>query len=404
MNIARNLAATGEFVNAYGPATGPTAHSAPAYPFLLSLAFRLSGDATDGRLPAMVLNAVVASLGYAMLPALAAAAGLPVAVGAAAGLFGALVPFRLLTELMLRSAGVTLRALTWIVMHLLTFAWFGRSRPTAVRWLAYGACWGAAFHVDPVLLPVCLFWLGVLAWRERSCGGVPVLLRLGVVFVGIVVVLSPWTLRNRRQFGGWVFVRSNAGLELAVSNHDFATPIIPYELFPPRPDLVRRWMSLHPSTSHKHSDRVRTVGEAVYNSERFKEALDWIRRNPRRFALLSLQRLRYFWFYPGGKVRRWRNVILFPMVVLAAWGLFRMLRQHRLAGLLFLGDWIAYPLTYYFVQVSVNYRYPIEWTILFLSCYAVWDWWNARGGRRRFSRETYWSLKTLFNGRTKEHV
>jgi hypothetical protein len=55
-----------------------------------------------------------------------------------------------------------------------------------------------------------------------------------------------------------------------------------------------------------------------------------------------------------------------------------MLRRHRFAGLLFLGDWVAYPLTYYVVSVSGRYRYPMEWTILLLSCYAVWEWWNAR--------------------------
>lgn len=379
-NIARNLAATGEFANPYWTPTGPTAHSAPAYPFLLSLAFRLAGEGEGGRQAGMVLNALLASLAYALLPALAATAGLPFVVGIAAALAGALVPFRLLSELMPSAAGAPLRALTWIALHVLTFAWFGRGPATARRWLAYGACWGVAFHVDPVLLPACLFWLVLLARRERRQWAVPALPRLAMTFVGAALVLLPWTLRNRSQLGGWVFVRSNAGLELAVSNNDFARPIIPNELVPAEPSVSRNWMNSHPIGSEKHRAEIRTLGEAAYNRARLNEALDWIRRNPRRFAVLSLQRVRYFWFYPGmGK--RWRNAILFPMVVLAAWGLFRMLKRHRFAGLLFLGDWVAYPLTYYFVQVSIRYRYPIEWTVLFLCCYAVWDRWSAAAGR-----------------------
>ncbi|HXG33627.1 MAG TPA: hypothetical protein VNJ11_09695, partial [Bryobacteraceae bacterium] len=81
--------------------------------------------------------------------------------------------------------------------------------------------------------------------------------------------------------------------------------------------------------------------------------------------------------YPGTG-RRYGNLVLYPMVIVAGWGLLRMLRRHRFAGLLFLGDWVAYPLTYYFVVVSGRYRYPIEWTILLLSCYAAWEWWNSR--------------------------
>ncbi|MCS6953469.1 MAG: hypothetical protein NZM33_11515 [Bryobacteraceae bacterium] len=171
-------------------------------------------------------------------------------------------------------------------------------------------------------------------------------------------------------------------MELAISNNDFALPILPHEVVPARPDIFRLWMRHHPEGSETERTKIRTLGELAYDRVRLAEAIDWICRNPGRFATLSLQRVRYFWFYPSmGK--RWRNVILFPMVVVAAWGLFRMLQRHRFAGLLFLGDWLAYPLTYYFIQVSGRYRYPIEWTILFLCCYAAWEGWHALRGRSR---------------------
>jgi hypothetical protein len=66
------------------------------------------------------------------------------------------------------------------------------------------------------------------------------------------------------------------------------------------------------------------------------------------------------------------------MVFLAAWGLLRMLQRNRFAGLLFLGDWLAYPATYYVIQISGRYRYPLEWTILLLCGYALWDWSRSR--------------------------
>ncbi len=290
-NIARNLASTGEFANPYPSPTGPTAHSPPAYPFLLSLVFRAVGTGPEGRLGCLILNAV--------------------------------------------------------------------------------------FHVDPALLPVFFFWTVILAWNVRRQHGAHVISRLVLVLIGVSLALSPWTLRNRRQLGAWMFIRNNFGLELAMAANDSALPMFPWEYNPVPSHALRQLMSRHPFGSEGERDRIRAVGEAAYNRERLEEALGWIRRNPGRFAVLSLQRFRYFWFYPG-MGRRYRNVVLYPMVILAGWGLLRMLRRHRFAGLLFLGDWVAYPLTYYVISVSGRYRYPMEWTILLLSCYAVWEWWNAR--------------------------
>lgn len=375
-NIARNLAATGEFANPYASPTGPTAHSAPAYPFLLSLVFRVAGTGVEGRLGSLILNAVLASAAYALLPLLVAAAGLPVGVGVLAGALGAIVP-RVYGDLLPGGGGTQLRALTWIVMQLLTLYWFRGNVVSRSGWFGFGACWGGAFHVDPVLLPVFLSWTLVVARKARRESASGVVSGLLLVLTGLSLALLPWTLRNRMQLGAWMFIRSNAGLELAVSNNDAAVPVLPWELVPIPVYELRQWLSKHPNSSATERNRILAVGEAAYNRERLKETMAWIRQNPKRFVVLSLQRVRYFWF-PPGEGSRYRNVVRYSMVILAGWGLLRILRRHRFAGLLFLGDWMAYPLTYYVIQVSGRYRYPMEWTILLLSCYAVWEWWKSR--------------------------
>src|SRR5271157_6520169 len=48
--IARSLAEDNVFGNPYALPTGPTAHHAPIYPFLLSLIFRMFGYGPDARL------------------------------------------------------------------------------------------------------------------------------------------------------------------------------------------------------------------------------------------------------------------------------------------------------------------------------------------------------------------
>ena len=49
INVATSLATHGTFADAYG-ATGPTAHTSPLYPILLSLIFRLFGTGVPGEL------------------------------------------------------------------------------------------------------------------------------------------------------------------------------------------------------------------------------------------------------------------------------------------------------------------------------------------------------------------
>src|ERR1700694_5752739 len=68
VNIAIALAQKGEFADAYGPGSGPTAHAAPVYPLLLSCVFRLLGTARAGEIGQEVLSSIIASLTCAMLP------------------------------------------------------------------------------------------------------------------------------------------------------------------------------------------------------------------------------------------------------------------------------------------------------------------------------------------------
>jgi hypothetical protein len=46
-NIASSIAAGKGFSNAYGPDTGPTAHTTPIYPLFLAAAIKLCGEAVD---------------------------------------------------------------------------------------------------------------------------------------------------------------------------------------------------------------------------------------------------------------------------------------------------------------------------------------------------------------------
>src|SRR5262245_58459468 len=48
--IAYSLATTGAYADAFGPGTGPSAHVAPIFPFILSVIYRLTGGIERGEL------------------------------------------------------------------------------------------------------------------------------------------------------------------------------------------------------------------------------------------------------------------------------------------------------------------------------------------------------------------
>lgn len=71
--IARRLAETGVFGDPYKIPTGPTAHAAPVYPFLVALIFKLAGYEVAARTAILMVSALAASLQYALLPSLTSA-------------------------------------------------------------------------------------------------------------------------------------------------------------------------------------------------------------------------------------------------------------------------------------------------------------------------------------------
>src|SRR5579871_4568388 len=63
INVGRALATGNGFANAFGPASGPTAHCSPAYPVLVSLIFRCFGpDSTAAANGVRLLGLLLAGI------------------------------------------------------------------------------------------------------------------------------------------------------------------------------------------------------------------------------------------------------------------------------------------------------------------------------------------------------
>lgn len=371
--VAVSVAETGVFGNPYKIPTGPTAQAAPFYPYLVALVFKLVGYGLGARLVLLLISAVAVSMQYTLLPWLAARCGIPAYVGGVAGLMGALIPVRLITEL--NGFEAPIAGTAWILAIILALGWM--ESPSARNSVACGAWWGASMLILPtLLLPFGLMMLG-LGWRRLRGGPGPEWKHLALAGAAMVLLLTPWTIRNYVVFGQLFYIRSNLGLELSTTQFP-GVSLVDDENHPGIAFIYQR----HPYTSEAAAREVLEKGEMAFNRERMKEGVGYIQADPKGFLWRTAQRVWLFWFLPS-KFPAYKNFYIFPFTALGLWGGGLMWRRRPGPGLCFVCGLLGFPVVYYFMKVMSRYRYPIEWMLVFLCCYTVWAYVEARGDKAK---------------------
>lgn len=170
-----------------------TAFRPPLYPFVLAQWQRVVGDSVFA---SRSLNVVL-------------------------GLIVILLAFRLVTESFGRGAGLVCAAVLACYpqviandvsclaepLSMLLFvagAWCVSKR----QWFAFGLCLGAQMLTKPSAQGIVLIGIAVaLASHRVDKRGA--LRSVGVLLVGVVVLVAPWSIRNHRAVGTWALVTSN---------------------------------------------------------------------------------------------------------------------------------------------------------------------------------------------------
>ena len=372
--VAKSLVREHLFGNPFGVPTGPTAVVPPGPPFLLSLLYSWFGDTTATKVARQVLSAAACSVEYALLPALAAAAGLRRAVGILAGGAGALVPLFFWIETNGSWESSYIAAMLVAMLILSARLWAG----VRVSPFVYGAAWGFVFLFAPGFLFVFLALLGVWWWRSRNTRAV---LTAGALAFAVVL---PWIVRNYLQLGSVFWMRDGFGIELQLSNNPIARPMY-YDaqaflggnvfrffgdFFQDRAGEDQKAGMGNHAVDRAEALRLGRIGEVEYFHQRGVLGQQWIRSHPRRFAELTAARAWYFWF---PRFRRLSSTLLAAAVSLGGLvGLALAIRlKRRLAASLFGLVWLVYPLPYYLVLIDPRYRYPIYSQALLLIAFLV---------------------------------
>ncbi len=356
--IARSIAQGQGFSNPYGGNTGPTAWEPPPYPYLMGGVFKIFGIYTFASAwVLLIFNSLLSALTCVPVYLIAERA-----FGARVALWSARV-WALLPYVWYWSIhwpwDTTLSPLILSLIFLVALEM--KEWPGLRGWLVFGGLWAGAALTNPSMLsflPFCGLWV----WRQRYKAGLPSLAGVALSSAIFFVVLSPWVIRNYEVFGRFVLVRDDFGLQLRLGNWKGADGIYLFYLAPSKNQL--------------EFEKFQRMGELAYADDCKRLALEWIREDPGRFAVVSLKRFVYFW---DGVPREtssvapvdFRNSLFLATSVLGIWGMGRALRQKRPGAWLFAGLLLTYPTIYYFVFPYARYRHVIEPELFMLGVFLL---------------------------------
>ena len=359
LRVALTLAGQGDFAHPYNSLpTGPTAHAAPAYVFLMALIAKVFGVGFAGAMTLWLLNVFFLSLQLGLLPVLSDTMGIGLLPGALAALLGLVAqPYRVLPEWESLFTGALL-----IVLCILTLAYLKNVRDWKHS-ILLGGLWGVAVLANPECILLLVGWGGILAFNASRPTITEVRRTLVVIFAGAALTCLPWVIRNYQQFHSVFFIRDNFGLELYTSNNPCAGPTLLENI------LSGCHNKTHPNPNQNIAMEVVEKGEIRFNQERLRMALAWISANPKAFAVLTARRFLKFWFPYLTGLRYALPMGL--LTVLSLVGLAMMFRSHRQSAWILSSTLLIYPFIHYVVQFEARYRYPIFWATLLPASYAV---------------------------------
>lgn len=369
VNIAISLATTGKYADAYGMGVGPTAHCAPLHPLLLSFLIRIFGTGTGGVLAMAVAGSAASALAFALLPALAAASGLPVVCGTLSGMIGAVVPFNFFPQTS-GTFDAPFTAASFVAVCIIVCRIRERRRFGARDGMVLGIATGLCSLLNPVVLPVICSWLLLWIAEERRSLRT-VLICCGACAGCVVATLAPWALRNYEVLGSLIWTRSNFWLEVHVSNNDWLTADEQLNVG------MREFAFVHPYRGAAERAEVKRLGEVAYMRAKRKQAVAWILTHKRRFLELTAERFRLFWFPRMGRVVQ--TVLEASLTILGLSGLVLLFRSRQTSAWIFGAVALVFPDVYYLVQVTPRYRFPLEPFLFLLAgycCFCVFGFIN----------------------------
>jgi hypothetical protein len=168
--------------------TGPTAHVAPVYPYILAAIYKTFGFINFADLVKQVFACAVSSLTFALLPAVAQAAGIARRVGILGGIIGALTPMSIDVEVI----GRWETHIATLLFVLALLYWLRHFRQGTLSWTqgaVSGFLWGLLLLTSPSFVTVLCALVIFTVIRTSSWTPPTVSYLLTVVLVTAAVLM-----------------------------------------------------------------------------------------------------------------------------------------------------------------------------------------------------------------------
>jgi 4-amino-4-deoxy-L-arabinose transferase-like glycosyltransferase len=363
--IARSIASGEGFSSPLFEKTGPTAWMTPVYPYLVAGVFKLFGIySKSSALILLSLNSLFSALTCVPVFLMARESfGQRTAVWASWA--WALFPYAIyLSADWIWETCLTTFLLSWLFFFSLRLE---RSTRT-MAWAGCGLLWGVAALSDPVVLSVLPPLLGWACYRSHRRGQ-----RFGwhatALLLALVMVVTPWFVRNYRTFHQFIPFRDAFWLVMHVGNNGDTSHWAPD--------------AAHPSTSATEELQYNRLGELNYMQEKKREAIQFIANHPCSFAWVTIRRFVFTWTGFWSFSREYLemepfdppNIVLCAtLTLLALAGLRRAFQGGIYVAVPYALVLIAFPMVYYISIPQIPYRHRIDPEVAVLASYGLSCW------------------------------
>jgi 4-amino-4-deoxy-L-arabinose transferase-like glycosyltransferase len=360
--LARSIAEGRGFSSPLFEDTGPSAWMTPVYPYMIAGVFKVFGIYTKAS--AFVLLSIQALISaLTCLPIFFIARKL---FGARAALWSGwawvLFPYAIYFPVE-RIWGTWLSTLLVTILFLISLYLENSAR--LWHWVGFGLLWGFAALNEPAVMAAWPFMTGWSCYRlrrQRLRWAAPLLASV----LALIVVVTPWFVRNYAAFGRVIPFRDTLGLELYVGNNGDLSHWHPYWSGP--------WHN--PAEWQAFKD----LGEVRFMEWDKHRGIAFIRSHPLWFAVATIRRFGYIWTgfwsfdkqYLAGEPLDPPNVFMCTaLTILALVGLRRVWRKDSALGMYFALLLFFFPLVFYLTHPEVYARRQIDPLILVLAVYAM---------------------------------
>jgi len=361
--LARSIAQGQGFSSPTDLNSGPSAWTAPVYPYVLAGVFKMFGIYTPASAwVILAFNSVFAALTCWTLYLIADRIYGPGVARATAwtwAVFPYLIywPVRVVWEASLTTFLLSLAL--WLAVRMAD-DYVARRRD----WICFGLLWGLIALTNTAVVILLPFFLAWLTYQLPKSSGR--LSGAGLCLLIVLLCITPWTLRNYHMFGRFIFIRDNLPLELHEANNNASSGL---------------WTrNEHPGNDPASMRRFQELGEIRFMDEKSQQVREFVREHLGKSLLFTMQRIWYFWAAPpqttivaGYDLWVARHVEFLLAAVFAFAGLFLTLRNKNRYRWLLVPVLLIYPLPYYLVNPFPRYKAPIEPVMLMLIVYVLWE-------------------------------